>query len=233
MEDRKTDDSMTRELDGLIAQWNQLCEYLEKLDTDHWSVFTIILTALSLFFVINTNTNGINMETVYWAMPVVIMFILYHEAYRLRVVSALKGYLARIEDRIDEIYSGLELDYGVISNKNKKYKYNRIFRWFSQFDIIFMSRNNWANQLFPIPVLITAVLSHGYFIYQKVILDHNYIYLSVILLVIALDCLPFTSIINNEKIQMKIREEKADEVNLVSCSIRKNINKKKIKIWVK
>ena len=208
-------DSRSKELDGLVAQWSQLCGYLEKLDTEHWNVFTIILAALGLLLVINTGV--VDMEAVYWAMPVVIMFVFYHEAYRLREVAVLKGYLARIEDRIHEIYIGMT------SSEAHSKQQERVFRWFAQTDIAYMSRNNIANNFFPIPILVTAAVSHLYFVYKKVFGDHNYFYLLLIILIVAFELVPIASVINNGKIQTRVRE---GEIDSMANGIRNGMRKR-------
>lgn len=177
-------------IEGLLTQWTRLSEYFEKLDTDHWQVFTIVFAALGLSSLIN-NTGLENI--LYWIILPTITLLLYYEAYRLREITILKGYLAKIERNINRL-----LEKGDSIN----------FLWFYSYNIIFFTNNNLANEHMSVPIIFAFIIVELLMFIQALITVLNngwsivaVFYFIEFVITLVFDILAFVSILQNGKMQ--------------------------------
>lgn len=184
------------EISALISQWARLCEYVEKLDTDHWHVFTVIFAAFGLFSVIGNKVGNGLFNNLKWIIPLVIMMLLYYEAYRLREVAVLKGYLARLELTINR-----KLSSSKGQNLNASDGCDNIldesFHMYYSYENVFFWNNNRANAFLPIPIVLTIVIIHLIYYFNASWLNNKYVYGVFIGAIIVLDMVAFVSIMNN------------------------------------
>ena len=131
---------VNKRIDLLLAQWNKLADQVASIDDGHWKVFTIVTAALALFSKLDTEFYGIHLVVL--LIPVMILIVLSYEAYKLRELAILKGYLSKIENTINslsgEFKQGQQL-LGEPMNWFSKYKIyhssekNKIKSWISRF----------------------------------------------------------------------------------------------------
>ncbi len=171
------------ELEGLITQWTHFSSYVKKLDTEHWQVFTIVFAAFGLFSFAKgqDGTASQFVAVICWIIPLTVMVLFYYEAYRLREVSLMKGYLTVLETMINIKLSILKksspeqtsttntFDGSIDKSKKttvdsvatlltKPSDHDTLFKWFCSYETVFMTNNNLANTFFPIAVLLVCIV---------------------------------------------------------------------------
>lgn len=182
-------------LEGLTTQWKHFSEYVEKLDTEHWHVFTIVFAAFSLFSVMGGEKG---LPIMCWILPLTIMILFYYEAYRLREVAIMKGFLAKIEKLINSKYEEIKKEEN--NGKTSSCEDGELYNWYYSYEIVFMTNNNRANQFFPYPVLLTClvvcILSgvYGWRIMNGSLLRTLFVVLNVV--TVLFDALAICSIAN-------------------------------------
>ena len=139
-------------IESLITQWKHFSEYIEKLDTEHWHVFTVVFAAFGLFSIAG-GKEGISI-IIYWIIPFTIMIHFYYEAYRLREVAIMKGFLARIEKTINQKIKELSNE----SSAEEPETREELFNWFYSYELVFMTNNNKANQFFQYPIILVCIV---------------------------------------------------------------------------
>lgn len=153
-----------KEIESLIVQWTHFSEYIEKLDTEHWHVFTVVFAAFGLFSIAGVK-EGITI--ICWVIPLTIMVLFYYEAYRLREIAIMKGFLAHIEKTINVKFNEMKKSKtGDTSDEIEKGKNDDtstdgkegVFNWYYSYELVFMTNNNVANQLLPYPILLACVV---------------------------------------------------------------------------
>lgn len=141
-----------KQIESLIVQWTHFSEYIEKLDTEHWHVFTVVFAAFGLFSIAGVK-EGI--AIICWIIPLTIMVLFYYEAYRLREIAIMKGFLAHIEKNINNKFN--EMKNGNTGNESTNDE-EGLFNWYYSCELVFMTNNNIANQLLPYPILLACVV---------------------------------------------------------------------------
>ena len=127
----------------LIHQWNKLSDRVDSIDNGHWQVFTLVLATFGLFSLANSEASN-ELSLIYWVMPIVTTIVVFFEAYRLRELALLKGYLARIEDRINSYFDDSEP-----------------MSWFLKYKVEYSYNNSIAKKHIKIPIVIAYLFVMG------------------------------------------------------------------------
>lgn len=188
------DENNQKEIDYLIIQWTHFSEYIEKLDTEHWHVFTVVFAAFGLISIAGVKPG---ITIICWIIPLTVMALFYYEAYRLREIAIMKGFLARVEKTINE--------------KAKKKNREGLFNWYYSYELVFMTNNNIANQVFQYPIMIVCIVVwvlSGVYGWQAM---HNAcckcLFIVVNLVVLVFDLITFVSISNTLRISEAVLHE--------------------------
>ncbi|MBR1451484.1 MAG: hypothetical protein IJ591_07190 [Lachnospiraceae bacterium] len=201
-------------IQGLYTQWTSLCEYLRKIDTEHWYVFTFVFAAFGFLSLIR-NGNDEN-EPIYESLILLaIMVVFYYEAYRLREVAVLKGYLSNIEKQINE---AIRMDSICHRNKQDQLSDDAAppFGWFSAYEIVLISKNNRANTFLAVPIMMTLAFIYISCIIRKLSVttsdEKSCIFWIILIATLIMDMLAMVSIMKNLSVSKYARNSTADAI---------------------
>ncbi len=146
-EKRKID--INKRIDLLLSQWNKLSSQVESIDDGHWKVFTIVTAALALFSKLDTEFYGIHLVVL--LIPVMILIVLSYEAYKLRELAILKGYLSKIENTINSLSGEFKQGQQLLGEP---------MNWFSKYKIYYSSEENKIKSWISIFIVFAIVVIH-------------------------------------------------------------------------
>ena len=140
---------VNKRIDLLLAQWNKLADQVASIDDGHWKVFAIVSAALTLISTFEIKYYGIQLE--YLVIPMTILIVLSYEAYKLRELAILKGYLSKIENTINRLSSEYKMEQQLLSDP---------MNWFSKYKIYHSSEKNKIKSWISIFIVFAIVVVH-------------------------------------------------------------------------
>lgn len=203
---KENDKSSVKDREFLIAQWNRFAANEENLINDTSKIFTIVVAIFGIASILGT-------ESFYTisAIHLGIIMVMWYEAYKLRLLHLVKGYLAKIEDQL------------VDSNSET---------WYRNYEKKYVSHYSVANKYIWIPAFLVASIVLIYCIFREKSLfpyETNYITLFCVVNIVAtilILLLPIASICMNEKFKNDIFEDPYKKEHIFSYFMKKNKDKK-------
>ena len=192
--------------DVLMMQWNKLTDQVESINSGHWKVFTILVAAFGLAS-LSDGPKIAGIPIFIWLLPVLVMVVLFYEAYILHELSIKIGYLDLVEAAINEI-SG-----ATTHNQKESELKEQPIKWFSGYYIVYSSGKNKVKKLIYLPVILavlfTFLLCIMYLFENRRVLCGmvKIIYSAILLFAFVADYWSIKNIKKSEKIKREIHTQ--------------------------
>lgn len=190
--------------DILMMQWNTLTDQVEKINGGHWKVFSILVAAFGLAS-LSDGPQIAGIPVFIWLLPILVMVVLFYEAYILHELSIKIGYLDLIETAINEISGKTN------HNQNDPKIVEQPIKWFSGYYIVYSSGKNQAKRLIYLPVIFAVLFT---FLLCFIYLFEHWRELNWMVIAIYISILEFTcfadgwaiwNIKESEQVKRKVR----------------------------
>lgn len=211
MENEEKDKKVEKEeRDFLIAQWNRFASNEENLIADTGKIFTIVVAFFGIISVVGQADSFIASGTIH--LGIIILF--WYEAYKLRILHLLKGYLARIEEQL-------------VEKEGES--------WYKNVERKYVSHYSAANRFIWIPVFLVSIIVEFACIreefkgYSWDKMDKNIAMTLVIVLTVLSFVIPIISLMMNETFKKDVHKDPYVGENLRTFFKRKKQEKAKEK----
>ena len=171
-----------------LEEWKLLNHYINDIDKGYVNfitIFTAIAAAAATLISIVDNSSNSNYTLVFYIIPIAIVSIFGYMGYQFRITAILRGHLACIEDKINDMLG------------------ENVFMWNSSLVEVYMVHNNVPNNTLMFPIVLFVLLTGGvcfYGTYYNGLEWFDITYWAVILILGTIVLIPF---LHNEDIRKK------------------------------